>query len=385
MACGNPHALGRTQRFYVAYETVCGTQVRPVSTDALKVLNASLAVEQERKSRDDKRLTRSLLERITGKASAPWSAEMYVLPSGVAGTPPDAHLLLYGAFGAYTNTPGTSDAYTLGSFTALRTHSIYASTDGGDGDPIVQEMIDGALVDTWGLSVSGGDEPKMTFEGWGFGHVHTGNSLQVGAPVGNDITVTAGEGANFEVGSLIQAGSDDNGGTGFLVTAVSGDTLTLDAAPTSVNADPVRGFVPAETTAGNPVNGVIGSISIDGTVLPITAFDVTLNNQFKPTDDEAFEQYPTDAIVQRRTVTGNVSMRARKDQILKLGQRKLFGTHPIVVTMGTGAGTTVTVNVPYAEYDFAALEVPEADEAVISLPFTALGSSGDDELSLVFA
>jgi len=384
MVCGNEHALGRTQQFFVANEAICGSIQKPVSTDAAKILSASLAVEQERKSRDDKRLTRSLLERITGKASAPWSCESYLLPSGTAGTPPDMHQLLYAVFGAYTNTPATSDVYTLSTMaTGPRSNTIYAATGSGGATPIVMEAIVGAFADIWGLSVSGGDEPKMTFEGWGTQHVHTGNSLVVSI-ASADVTVTAGEGENFELGSLVQVGSDDNGGAGYLVIGVVGDVVTLEAAPTASPTDPIVPFVPAETTAGNPVNGVTGDITIGGFNLPITAFDVSVNNALKPTDDEAFEQYPTDAIVQRRTVTGNISLRARKDAIILLGQRKAFNTHAIVVTMGSGAGTTVTVNIPYAEYDFAALEVPEADEAVISLPFTALGSSGEDEITLSF-
>ena len=36
------------------------------------------------------------------------------------------------------------------------------------------------------------------------------------------------------------------------------------------------------------------------------------------------------------------------------------------------------------ELDFGGIEVPEAEEAVLNIPFTALGSSGGDELTVAW-
>ena len=155
-------------------------------------------------------------------------------------------------------------------------------------------------------------------------------------------------------------------------------------AATEANADPVVPFVPSETTAGNPITGIAGSLTIDAVTVPITAFDITISNNLKPLADEAQQQYPTDVIPGFRDVTGNVSFRARKDFIIELGKRKAFAARDIQVILGSAAGKKCTINVDFAEFIFAALEVPEADEAIVKLPFVAVGSAGEDEVGVVF-
>jgi hypothetical protein len=55
------------------------------------------------------------------------------------------------------------------------------------------------------------------------------------------------------------------------------------------------------------------------------------------------------------------------------------------VNLGTTAGKIVAIYVPTAELDFAAIEIPEAEEAVLSIPFTGLASSsGGDEFRIAW-
>jgi len=124
MGLQQTHALGRTQRGYAVTEGTPGTQEKPAGTDAVRALSLGRDPQQERKDRDDWRQTRSRLERITGKASIAWDMESYLMPSGAAGTPPDIHPFLKAAMGAYTNTPSTSDVYTLSDSQTLDTLSV---------------------------------------------------------------------------------------------------------------------------------------------------------------------------------------------------------------------------------------------------------------------
>src|SRR3990167_3839709 len=103
MAIALDYALARQRRFFVSAETTIGTFVKPAATDAVKVLKANIGFQPTRKDRADSRQSRSTLARITGKTTVPFSIEKYLIPSGTAGTPPDDHLLLYAAIGAYTN------------------------------------------------------------------------------------------------------------------------------------------------------------------------------------------------------------------------------------------------------------------------------------------
>ena len=121
---------------------------------------------------------------------------------------------------------------------------------------------------------------------------------------------------------------------------------------------------------------------------------MTVTNNIKPLSDEAFEKGTSDFVAGFRSVTGNISVRARKDFIKSLAQRYVqttttadpsFSSIPIQVNLGTTAGKIVAIYVPQAELDFAGIEIPESDEAVLNLPFTGLAtSSGGDEFRIAW-
>jgi len=141
------------------------------------------------------------------------------------------------------------------------------------------------------------------------------------------------------------------------------------------------------------VNGISGSLVLNSVTLPVTAFDVTVTNGVKALSDEAFEKGTSDFVAGYRSVKGNISVRARKDFIKSLAQRYVqttatadptFSSVALVVTLGGTTGYKVVATMSKIEIDFAGIEVPEAEEAVLSLPFTALGTSGSDELTLAW-
>jgi hypothetical protein len=98
--------------------------------------------------------------------------------------------------------------------------------------------------------------------------------------------------------------------------------------------------------------------------------------------DEALTDSVTDYIAFTREVTGSLSIRARKDHLKWLASRPQFTAHDLEIIVGETAGKRFKIDIPKAEFEFEALEVPEAEEAVMSLPFRALGTSGDDEITL---
>jgi hypothetical protein len=46
-----------------------------------------------------------------------------------------------------------------------------------------------------------------------------------------------------------------------------------------------------------------------------------------------------------------------------------------LVEFGNVSGQVVDLNIFNAELDFGAIDVPEAEEAILNIPFTALGDS----------
>lgn len=379
----NPHAVGRNRRFFVEPEGTAGTFVKATSDGAVKVLTSQMDVQIERRNRSDSRPTRSLLERMTGKGTVAWNIEKYLMPSGTAGTPPDDHQFMFAALGTYVNDAGVSDTYSPDDGQILRTLSLTHHFN-----DVVMESIWGAWVNAMTIKVTGGEEPKISYEGGAMGHVVTGASTLDAAMSGTPtMLVQAADGRNFAQNSIVKVGSEDNSSAGFQVTVdTSRPSFTLGDSVTSQLDDAVvTPFSPSETVAGSPISSVIGSLALDATEYPITGFDVTVAGNNKPFDDEAFQQFTDDIMPGFRDVTGNFSFRARKDHIIELGKRRAFGTRDIATVLGSTAGAICTINLNQVEFNFAAAEFPEAEEGIISIPFTALGSgAGGNEIDIAF-
>jgi len=397
MGVSQLHALGRNRKFYVNEETtyidsenVATDFVKPAGTDAAVVLNASFTPAQERKVRDDARASRSALEQITGKKSATWSVESYVLPNGSAGTAPDLGPLFKGAMGTETVSGGTRVTYSLntnqdlGSFTLTQ---FFNET--------FMETLTGCYVNSMTISVAGGEEPKVTFEGESSGlyiptttspsaaQLTAGESTATvdGSGTGTSFDVHAGEGENFKPGSVISVGSD----TDLVVESVSNDTITVDSSITFTDDDEVKPFAPTETVAGSPIAGILGSLTLAGNSLPITSFEVTVANNNKGIADEAFVAGTSDYVPGFRDVTGSLSIRCRRDLAIEIGKRLDFGTQAIVVTCGDTAGKKLIVEIDDAEFEVAAVDTPQSDEVVVPMTFRALATSaGEDEIVIKF-
>ena len=388
MGATTDHALGRNLRFFCKKEAAAGgaygtaSQEALAGADAAKVLSSSMEFTVTRNDRMDARGTRSIQERITGKQEVSWSCESYLLPAGST-TAPDIDPLIEGAMGGAFGA-STAKTYKLSDSNALPTvHMARTAND------VFREDLFGCWVEEMSISASGGEEPKISFSGGAFNYVLTGTGTTEGTGSSATSLVTeSGNGVNFMVGSVISFNSLADK----IETAKSTDTLTI--ASSSWYAQAITPTTYTETTAGNPLNGIGGSLTLNSVTLPVTAFDVTITNGVKPLSDAAFEKGTSDFIAGYRSVKGNISVRARKDFIKSLAQRYVqttatagpsFSSVPIRVDLGSVSGKQVVVYVDTAELDFAAIDVPEAEEAILNIPFTALATSGGgDEIRIAW-
>ena len=400
MGASTDHALGRNLRFFCKKETDSGTdypggrygtanQIALAGGDAAKVLSSSMEFTVTRNDRMDSRTSRSVMERITGKQEISWSCESYLLPAGST-TAPDIDPLIEAAMGGSFG-GSTAKTYEFSDSNALPTCRIARTANG-----VLREDLFGAYVEEMSISASGGEEPKISFSGGAFNYALTGTGTTHASSsvTTTSVPMVSGDGVNFMVGSCI----DINGGSAIVTAKSAADTLTVTSG-TYTNNEAVTPETYTETTAGNPVNGISGSLTLNSVSLPVTSFDVTVTNGIKALSDEAFEKGTSDFVAGFRSVKGNISVRARKDFIKSLAQRyvQLNGTDPtatnydptfssvaLVVTMGSTTGYKVVATMSKVEIDFAGIEIPESEEAVLSLPFTALGTSGSDELTLAW-
>jgi len=192
------------------------------------------------------------------------------------------------------------------------------------------------------------------------------------------------------VGSLVTV----SGQSDTTVTAIATDVLTIAGSGFTGAVIPK---VPTPGTITSVVNnGLQGSFSLDGvTSYPITSFDLTLTNGIKPIEDEALTEGASDFIAGYRTVSGSVSVRAKKSDLLALtrrltyssGSNRDFDDVPIILKLGPGGtDTDIWVTMATAELEFGSIDVPESEEAILNIPFRALSSAYDqsDELTLKF-
>jgi len=389
MGASTDHALGRNLRFFCKKESAAGgaygtdSQEVLAGADAAKVLSTSMEFTVARNDRMDSRSTRSVQERITGKQEVSWSCESYILPAGGT-TAPDIDPLIEGAMGGAFGA-SVAKTYNLTDTNALPTIHMARTANG-----VFREDLFGAYVEEMTISGSGGEEPKISFSGSAFNYALTGTGITEGTGSSATALITeSGNGVNFMVGSVISFNSLDDK----VVTAKSSDTLTIQSSSWS-DAQAITPTTYTETTAGNPVNGITGSLTLNSVTLPVTAFDVTITNGIKGLSDEAFEKGTSDFVAGYRSVKGSVSVRARKDFIKSLAQRYVqtaatadpsFSSIPIRIDMGSTSGKTVVIFMDTAEIDFGAIDVPQAEEAVLNLPFTALAtSSGGDEIRIAW-
>lgn len=391
MGVNDPHGLGRNTRLSAVAESVPFTYQRPVSASAMRVLKATFTRTEESKVRADARQTRSELATIRGKVASTFAVETYAMGSGVAGTPPDAHELWRNHFGVYTNVPGTSDTYApTDSQNARGTISMVR-----ENNELLSQAIRGGAVDVLKLVISGGDEPKVTFEGNAADVVGTGTSTLDGAVLAGDdeITVQSAEQNNFRIGSVIRIGTSTNGvgsPPGYLVVDKDGSVLTIDppilTGQGQADGADVLPYIPTETVSGSPIAGILGDLTLDGTSVPITGANLEHRNNDKFFTDEAFRQYATDYVPGFAIGMVEFTLRARRDQIILLNQIEsgIETVHPTVVTCGDTAGSRVTITMPRLQIYKTELDVPQEEEAIIKVIGRMLGNTGGDHISVRF-
>ena len=102
-----------------------------------------------------------------------------------------------------------------------------------------------------------------------------------------------------------------------------------------------------------------------------------------------------DFVAGLRDVDGSFTIRAKKSDLLALTKRLTYSSAnnrdfddvPIIITIGPdGSNTDIVITCATAELLFGAIDIPEADEAMLNIPFKALSSTSllSDEMTLQF-
>lgn len=389
-------AQGVNVEMWAVEEVTFGTAVKP--TDDNKIIPISVPeLSNERETIDDEEKDGlvSMMEILFGRYNpTEYSIEMYIKPSGSAGTAPMGAILYECGLGTETVTGGTSVAYTLGddlkSFTlwVLMDHTMF--------------MVPGCTVNNLTLNVNGNEYGKVTFAGMGLQRYWAGTDETQSGGSGSDIVVEDSD--RFAEGMYINVGSDDNSGAGFQISSInySTHTLSLSAAPSSVAAGlavvpwtPTTGTVPTSYA----VYGKLGYASRDGgsSNMPVLTSSVVLNNNLEyPNEEKNNSLYPAEVFrPTKREVTVDLNMYFHKRYAGFFYKQSVGELATLVIPLGATAGRICTIKLP-AQGATSGGGVsldnpnPSGDEAMeLSVSGTATASAADDaggnnELSVIF-
>ena len=392
--------LGREAEFYIKDE---GTTPKPNfgnssqlnyarASNAARVLSTSMDFQLSREDRVDTRRSRSLFERVTGKQTITWSVETNMLPRSGSDVP-NISPLIENAMGQVSTT-----TYSLAD--SLKTCMMMRLIPGQ-----LREELFGCWVEEMSISASGGDPVTMSFSGGAMEYALTGTGTTNATANSTTVTIT-GDAHQFQPGSRITIADQTSAPThGNVVVGSNSDTTTIvGAAANYATGKAITPHTPANTYTvhGTPVTGISGTVNFGGAgvgVLNVTAIDLTLTNNIKELGDEFGEKGTSAFIPGFRSISGTVSVRGTSAALLQL-TRRYKGLRPtifesngglpvieqpsLVVNFGQTSGSIQTLNIPVIEIDFAAIEIPESEEVVISLPFTALATSSNNEMTLAW-
>ncbi|HNU70853.1 MAG TPA: phage tail tube protein [Thermodesulfobacteriota bacterium] len=376
----NTIPLGREERLFAKAESTFGAFAMPAATDAFAHRSAAFTLKRARDIRDDKRQSRSALTRISGKKSGDWRIGGYLVPSGAAGTAPDMDVLLKAVFGSSSNSPGVSQTYSLASGVTLHDSlSMYQQLSH------MARGFKGCIVNQAQFKVSGTGKAEVEFSGEYADEFYAGSCVTSGALVNlaTSVTLAAGEGKKFAVGGRISIGTSAGPHE---ITGISADTLTITPGVAGAQADAaaVTPYLLTPTIAGSPVPGCIGSFTIGGVTVYIVDGTVTLNNNMKLRTDEYGRTIAAGYSLGDRAVTFDLNLYLDKDYLRYYGDALQYVSKALVLTIGSTAGSICTINLPYAEFNIPPIDAGGNDEVKWKISGAALGSSGDDEISVVF-
>ncbi len=372
-------AYGRQEFVFVKKETALGTYVPPAGADAIQVISCDMGFKQDRKDVAVKSLSRSKLTRVTGRKSASWSIEKYLLPSGTAGTAPDDAELFEALFGTVVD--GAADVvYSLAKepgigLSILRQYGPH------------QEAVRGAVPSKMAIKFGGGDEPKVTFSGDGYDHMLSGSD-KLTAQVTASKSIVVNDARHFCIGLLVTVGTEDNT-TGFGIDAIdyATNTLTLsdDVTSQAIGADVIPLAI-TPVTSGEIMVVTAGTIKIGTETIYVTSGSFEIDQKPKFRNDEFGQSAPRGLrYAERREVSLSLELYFERGAIKWYNDAKRFTAQDISLLLGNTAGKEVQIDCNQVEFDIPSVKIPESDEATISLKGTCLGTAtGEDECTLTF-
>ena len=372
---------GEKRLGYFVAESTFGTGVKPAAGDGFVVTDMQITPNYEFHDVPDRRGTRSRMEQVPGRKGATFTMSGTLRPSGAAGTAPDIGLILKHAMGTQPISSSTSGTDSLKEDPSDMSGTLYHQLDD------IQEGVVGAIIQTLNFSWNGRDFVTWDASGIGVDVLEAGTTLANGAGR-STATLTVDDADFFAPYGVIKIGSSDNSGAGHQITAVnySNNQLTLESNASWSDNDPVIPFLPTMSNTGSPIYGTKGKLSLDGDSSEVkhTGGSLSINTGLDLHNDE-FGSETAQAVVLagERVIDHTIDMLVRDTTSYEMSLFRRDAAQDIVVTLGDGAGAQMVIDMPTSRIR-PAPRTGTTGPISVSLSGPALGSGGEDELTLLF-
>ena len=371
---------------YCMFQDSFGTAKKPVAGSAFRAISITCGPGgPDRPLATDRRKTRSAMETVEGRqALVPWTATVLLRPSGTLGIAPDIGDLLFLAYGSEGVVASTSVTYSLLQDMSGLYCSIYKDMSS------IHEGVYDAIVQSLEMRWAGDDFMRLTFSGVASNYIEAGVTTTNGTGSGSTALIVT-DSDFFTKFGIIQIGSDTNSDTGYLITAIdhTTNTLTLGTAASWSSAVAVSAYLPtASLSDSGPVYGTDFELSMDGgsTSVKSISGSVTVGTGVDLLNREAGDSQASDVInATRRTVEGTLDFLVKEDETYYRSEARRSVSKDFQITLGDTAAQRMKINAATAELRPAGERTsPEEGPIEDSMAFQALGSSGEDESTLVF-
>lgn len=379
-------AVQREEKAFITEETSFGViPSAPASGEAIRFMEIVVNKSEDRPFRRDKRNSRSYLDIITMRKSVSWSIRGYLLPGGAAGTAPDGwDSILEAAFGTETINGGVSVVYNVTkefekSFTLTRAYGNALAYAVG------AEAVRGCVPQTVTFNLSGNEPAMIEVSGVAADVLHASKGT-ISADSGTVVTLGTGEAKGYDVGMYVNIDSIADHVISALDESAHTITVAAHAAQTPGEFVVPAAVVKSQTfgASAKPIGGILGSCSLDATAFSIISAQVVLNNNPNIHNDKYGTDKASGFSMHNREVTGSITFRVTHSNFYDLVKSKSGSLRDLQLVAGTTAGLIATFDLNTVVFDLTPIPSGEEGDLIVTMPFRALGSSGEDELTLTF-
>jgi len=250
--------------------------------------------------------------------------------------------------------------------------------------------LSGATVNTATLAISNEGATMITFSGEGMQMVWAGTDELAANALAAQADIVVVESKKYSPGARIYnyTTGDDNAGAGFEILSIdyTTDTITMGTnVPVGgwTLADVIKGFLPAVTEVGSPIESRYTAIDLDGVagVLRTTDFNYSVPKQY--ITDEVGITFPQSFVPDTRDITSSMNIYFRQADAAYFYDGFQGNEKAVGIAFGEQTGTN-------RHFDFyhprVKIQTPEVSSdgptLVLTMGMTALGTNGEDSLEI---